>query len=110
MDGQAFFKLFNRVSRTLITFFMLITSLIDITTSDQVALSPSDPSVLANATYALNELIKISDSGVYSSLRLGKITSAIIDDGMFHDNMILNVQLESPYFKSGRSPIESYRT
>jgi hypothetical protein len=73
--------------------------------SDQVVLPLNDPSVLANATYALTELVKLSDSGVYSSLRLGTIKSAIIDEGIFHNNVILNVQLESPYFKSGKSLI-----
>lgn len=61
-----------------------------------------DPYVESNATYALKELRKLSDSGIYSTLSLAKVISAELEDGIYHKNMILNVQLESDFFASGK--------
>lgn len=52
--------------------------------------------------YALKELKKLSDSGVYETLQLSKVISSQIQDGIFHNNMILKLELSSPFFRSGR--------
>ena len=54
------------------------------------------------AHFALDELMYLSDSGVYSSLSLAKIVSAKREeDGIFHENIMMSLELSSPYFKSG---------
>jgi hypothetical protein len=58
--------------------------------------------VVAEAKYALSELQKLSDSRVYSSLSLTKIISASEESGIYHDNMMLELELSSLYFVSGK--------
>jgi len=58
------------------------------------------------AEYAVQELSKLSDSGIYESLRLKTITHCSLNDGIFHYNTLLTLQLESPYFKSGKASEE----
>jgi len=55
------------------------------------------------AEFALNELRKISDSGIYNTLSLSKIISFSEEDGIFHDNIILQLEIASPHFKSKKS-------
>jgi hypothetical protein len=73
------------------------------------ALSYSQPidihsaAVVKQAEFALQELAKLSDSGVYESLKLNRILSAEEKSGIYHDNLHLVLELASPYFKSGLS-------
>lgn len=53
------------------------------------------------AEYALSELSKLSDSGVYSTLKLHTILAASEEEGIFHHNTMLTLKLSSPYFLSG---------
>jgi hypothetical protein len=57
--------------------------------------------VINESNFALTELIKLSDSTIYSTLKISKILSAHKEDGLFHDNTILELEFYSPYFKSG---------
>jgi hypothetical protein len=52
--------------------------------------------------YAVNELKKLSDSGIYQSLKLEKVISAQTVEGLFHHNAVLKVDLSSPFFESKR--------
>jgi hypothetical protein len=63
--------------------------------------------VIHEANFALEELKKLSDSTIYSTLSLAEITSAQEQEGIFHHNIILNVELASPYFRS-RQEKEKY--
>jgi hypothetical protein len=56
--------------------------------------------VMNEAAFALEELKKLSDSTIYSTLSLVNILSAQEQDGVFHHNLVLNVELGSPYFRS----------
>lgn len=55
------------------------------------------------AAFAVEELKKLSDSRVYSTLTLSKIISAYQEEGIFHDNTIMKLELESPFYKSGNT-------
>lgn len=65
-------------------------------------LSVDSSNVLEEAQFAVEELSKLSDSGVYTSLSLKKIMSAEATDGVYHKNLLLTLELTSPYFKSGK--------
>jgi len=70
---------------------------------DRLALDVNSAATLAQANFALDELKKLSDSRVYSTLSLSKILSAHQEDGIFHENTILKLELASPYYKSGNA-------
>ena len=59
------------------------------------------------AEFAVHELKKLSDSGIYATLSLNKIISANFQRGVYHNNTILEIELSSPHFKSGKT-IETY--
>ncbi|CAM9153126.1 unnamed protein product [Chrysoparadoxa australica] len=61
-----------------------------------------DAEVQRAAAFALNELQDLSDSGVYSTLGLHRIVSASVQDGVFHRNVFLELELNSPHYKSGK--------
>ena len=73
----------------------------------RMQLDVNDVSVKNEAIFALDELKKLSDSRVYNSLSIANITSAWLQDGIYHVNTILNIDLKSDYFKSQKN-IESY--
>ena len=56
---------------------------------------------IQSAEFAVDELSRLSDSGVYETLSLYSIVKAEEEDGIFHYNTILALELQSPYFKSG---------
>lgn len=53
------------------------------------------------ANWAVAELRKLSDSGVYESIRLHGMLSYSFEDASYHESTSLKVSLASPYFKSG---------
>ena len=59
------------------------------------------------AEFALEELRKLSNSGVYESIDLEKILSVSFEDGSFHETTSLQLLLSSPYYKSG-APTEAF--
>lgn len=70
---------------------------------ERVRLPVSDPRAVLEAEFALSELSKISDSGVYKSLSLESIDSVEEEeDGLFHHNFIFELSIASPYFSSGK--------
>jgi len=64
-------------------------------------LDVSGDAAQARAAYALEELSKLSDSGVYSTLSLHSVLAASEEDGIFHQNTMLTLELASPHFLSG---------
>jgi hypothetical protein len=66
-----------------------------------VQLDVSGDAAQAQAAYALAELAKLSDSGVYSTLGLHGVLAASQEDGIFHHNTMLTLELSSPHFLSG---------
>lgn len=64
---------------------------------------PNDSHVSEEAEFAVAQLSKLSDSSIYTTLKLSKILDAKTKSGIFHNNTILEVELSSPYFKSGKS-------
>ena len=70
-------------------------------------LSLTDPKTLQETEFALTSLKKLSDSRIYQSLSLSRILRAEEEIGIYHDNTIVQVELSSPYFKSG-DPTETY--
>jgi len=59
--------------------------------------------VVDAAKFAIEELQQLSDSGVYKSLFLNKIVKAEEQNGVYHYNIFLTLELSSDYFDSGKS-------
>ncbi|CAM9509738.1 unnamed protein product, partial [Choristocarpus tenellus] len=57
--------------------------------------------------FAVRELQKLSDTGIYETLVLKKIVQASTGVGVFHYNSFLTIELASSYFKSGH-PSETF--
>ena len=64
---------------------------------------PLEDAFREDATYAVRELSKLSDSGVYETLALSNILSAKREEGVYHVNTVLSVELQSPHFASGKT-------
>lgn len=59
---------------------------------------------LEAATFVLDSLKEINDSGIYEeSLHLIAVHNISILDGLYHTNTIMTVELESPHFSSGNA-------
>ena len=56
-----------------------------------------------DAIFAVRELSKLSDSGVYETLALSNILRAKREEGIYHVNTVLTVELQSPHFVSGKA-------
>lgn len=80
---------------------VMMMGLLVIAAAGYVELNIDDVVVLTESNFALKELRKLSDSTIYSTLTIANIISAYKDDGIFHDNVILNLELSSPHFESG---------
>lgn len=61
-----------------------------------------------DAEFAVRELSRLSDSDIYETLSLHRVTYAAEQDGIFHFNTLLQLELSSPHFKSGK-PVEEYK-
>jgi hypothetical protein len=79
----------------IVTLLMILSSVSSTAETQQFAES--------EANFAMTELRKLSDSGVYESLSLAQILSYSTESGTFHDNTNLKLSLASPYFKSGKA-------
>jgi hypothetical protein len=64
-------------------------------------LAVDSAAAVAETNYCLEALKKLSDSTIYNSLTVDEILSASVEDGIFHTNTLLKVELGSPFFKSG---------
>jgi len=64
-------------------------------------LSVSNFEVQKAAEFAVAELSVLSDSGVYSTLKLSDIVTARSEEGLYHDNLVLTLKIASPHFASG---------
>ena len=66
-----------------------------------VKLASDSENVLKEVDYCLTALKKLSDSTIYDSLEVASVLSASEEDGIFHVNTKLKIELSSPFFKSG---------
>ncbi|OQR95955.1 hypothetical protein THRCLA_22040 [Thraustotheca clavata] len=62
----------------------------------------TDPVIVQAAEFAVDELKKLSDTGIYSTLSLKAIRSGATKKADYHDNIYMTIELASPYFKSGK--------
>ncbi|OQR99243.1 hypothetical protein ACHHYP_07154 [Achlya hypogyna] len=67
----------------------------------------TDPAIVHAAEFAVTELRRLSDTGIYTTLSLHEIKSGATQEGDFHYNTYLTLELASPHFKSGQ-PVEPY--
>jgi hypothetical protein len=86
---------------------VFIIGLLTFCPAERLELKNDDVFVLEETNFALKELIKLSDSTIYSTLNLTNVISAHQEEGIFHDNTILVLELSSPYFRSG-NPSERF--
>ena len=64
---------------------------------------PNDNIAMEAASFVLNSLKEINDSAIYSeSLHLHSIHDIAVDDGLYHTNTILSLELSSDHFASGK--------
>jgi len=68
-----------------------------------VELSVDDARVIKEAGFAVEEISNLSDSGVYHSLSLGRILSARLEEGLYHENLVLSLEMKSAHYASGAS-------
>ena len=59
--------------------------------------------VLKSAIWAVTELSKLSDSGIYESLKLEHILFFNVTKGLYHKNSNLIMNLSSPHFQSNNA-------
>jgi len=59
--------------------------------------------IVSEAMFALEELVKLSETKIYDTLSLTKVKSAYRQEGIFHYNTIMTIELSSPYFVSGNA-------
>ena len=65
-------------------------------------LTTDSPEVQEEGAFAVSELSALSDSGVYTTLSLSSIMAARAEEGLYHNNVIMTLELSSPHFASGR--------
>ena len=73
----------------------------------KITASVHAPAVVEAAEFVVDELSKLSDSGVYETLTLAQIVSAQTQRGVFHENTFLTLELASPHFLS-RNATETF--
>lgn len=73
-----------------------------------VSAAVDDPSVVEAAGWAVGHLRGMSDSGVYTSLRLVSVDEAATQEGVFHNNTLLTLTLASPHLLDG-APTSTHR-
>ena len=88
---------------TLLLVLMMLVCICNTLENNLVEIDPLGDKALSEASFALKELQKLSDSTIYSTLTLNKILSAKEQVGVFHYNTILQIELSSPYFRSGKA-------
>lgn len=59
------------------------------------------------ASFVLEELRNLSDSGIYETIELKSIKAAFSQKGVFHDNIHLTLELSSPHLVDGPSSTHS---
>ena len=92
------------------TSFLIVLLLIHIIVMVAVAtipLSLTGTKAVMDAEYAIKELKKLSDSRIYETLSLSRIIAAEEEDGIYHVNTLLTLELASGHFKSGL-PVETF--
>jgi hypothetical protein len=71
--------------------------------AERTPIAVADSLSVESATFAVEELKKLSDSGVYKTLSLKSIVSASTENGTYHFNVFLTLELSSTYFESTKS-------
>ncbi|CAN0070999.1 unnamed protein product [Ascophyllum nodosum] len=71
------------------------------TSRSRNALITTHPYAVQRAEFALRVLQSLSDTGIFRTLSLKRISNAATEDGVFHFNTLLTLELASPYFASG---------
>mmetsp|Transcript_5210 Transcript_5210/g.14779 ORF Transcript_5210/g.14779 Transcript_5210/m.14779 type:complete len:155 (-) Transcript_5210:109-573(-) len=66
-----------------------------------------DPEIVKAAGACVEHLQKLSESGIYKEIHLNRIMEASSNEGVYHNNIFLKLELKSSYFKSGQ-PTEAF--
>ena len=81
-----------------ITLFLLV-----LINSQEKDVLYSEDYMISTAEYVVNELKKLSDSGIYKLLEIKKIHNYEKTSGIYHYNTAMSIELSSPYFESNKS-------
>ena len=68
-------------------------------TDTRTSIDPSNVEIVEAGDFVLQELRKLSDSGIYETLKLKTIVSAETMAGAYHDSIFMQMQLTSPYLE-----------
>lgn len=63
----------------------------------------SGDGIMSEARFALDELVKLSETRIYDTLTLTRVKSAYRQEGIFHYNTVMTIELASPHFVSGNA-------
>ena len=74
----------------------------DFIESPRITRDVNDKEITDAARFAMDELKELSDSGIYKTLVLERILSAETQEGVFHANTFLHLELSSPHLKGGK--------
>lgn len=66
-------------------------------TDTRTPIEPSNVEIVEAGDFVLRELRKLSDSGIYETLKLKDIVSAETMAGAYHDSIFIQMQFTSPY-------------
>jgi GTPase SAR1 family protein len=84
-----------------IIFFFLVVVIYQLNSwIECIPIEVSSTKAIQAAQFAVHELSKLSDSNIYETLELNQIITADEIDGLFHKNILLHLELKSPYFAS----------
>ena len=67
---------------------------------ERLSLDVTSDMVIGVSTYALAELQKLSESRIYDTLSIDRVIKADQQDGIYHTNYILTIDLKSEHFES----------
>lgn len=70
---------------------------------DRVQVDPTNFEIIEAGDFVLRELKKLSDSGVYETLKLKKIVSAETQAGAYHNSIFIQMEFTSPHLEGGTS-------
>ena len=77
-------------------------------TETRTSIDPSNDEIVEAGDFVLRELRKLSDSGIYETLKLKTIVSAETMAGAYHDSIFMQMQLTSPHLEGRDTTVTTH--